>query len=54
MINTSKFAVLLAVLFGAASGAALASGGPDIRMEPAPIKRLDLASQQRGARTYVN
>lgn len=54
MMNTSKFAVLLAVLFGAASGAALASGGPDIRMEPAPINRLDLASQQRGARIFVN
>ena len=36
------------------SGAALASGGADIRMEPAQINRLDLASQQRGARTFVN
>ena len=36
------------------AGAALASGGNDIRMEPAPINRLDLASQQRGARTFVN
>ena len=33
---------------------ALASSGADIRMEPAPINRLDLASQQRGARTFVN
>ena len=54
MMNTSKFAVLLAALFVAVSGAALASGGPDIRMEPAPINRLDLASQQRGARIFVN
>jgi len=54
MMNTSKFAFLFAALFVAASGAALASGGPDIRMEPAPINRLDLASQQRGARTFVN
>ena len=54
MMNTSKFAVLLAALFVAVSGAARASGGPDIRMEPAPINRLDLASQQRGARIFVN
>jgi ubiquinol-cytochrome c reductase cytochrome c1 subunit len=54
MMNTSKIAFLLAALLVATSGAALASGGPDIRMEPAPINRLDLASQQRGARTFVN
>jgi ubiquinol-cytochrome c reductase cytochrome c1 subunit len=54
MMNTSKFAVLLAALIVATSGAALAAGGPDIRMEPAPIDRLDLASQQRGARIFVN
>ena len=54
MMNTSKIAILLAALLVAASGAALASGGPDIRMEPAPINRPDLASQQRGARTFVN
>jgi ubiquinol-cytochrome c reductase cytochrome c1 subunit len=54
MMHSSKFALLLAALFVAASNAALASGGPDIRMEPAPINRLDLASQQRGARTFVN
>ena len=54
MMNTNKFAILLAALLGAAAGAALASGGPDIRMEPAPINRLDLASQQRGARIFVN
>ena len=54
MMTTGKFAVLLAALLVAASGAALASGPPDIRMEPAPINRLDLASQQRGARIFVN
>ena len=54
MMIASKFAFLLAALFVAASGAARASGGADIRMEPAPINRLDLASQQRGARTFVN
>ena len=46
--------VLLAALLVAVSGVALASGGADIRMEPAPINRLDLASQQRGARIFVN
>ncbi len=54
MMKTSRFAVLLAALFVALSGAAVASGGADIRMEPAPIDRLDLASQQRGARIFVN
>ena len=47
-------AFLLAALLAATAGAAEASGGADIRMEPAPIDRLDLASQQRGARTFVN
>jgi ubiquinol-cytochrome c reductase cytochrome c1 subunit len=54
MMNTSKFAILLAALIVAAPGTAPASGGPDIRMEPAPISRLDRASQQRGARIFVN
>ena len=55
---TRSFKVLLAahvVAFTCAvSAAAFASGGADIRLEPAPIDRLDLASQQRGARTFVN
>jgi ubiquinol-cytochrome c reductase cytochrome c1 subunit len=34
-------------------GGALASG-PDIRMDPAPIHRLDAESLQRGARNFVN
>lgn len=54
MMPVSKFAPLLAALFLAAAGAALASGGSDVRMEPAPHNRLDLESQQRGARTFVN
>jgi ubiquinol-cytochrome c reductase cytochrome c1 subunit len=54
MMNTGKFALLLAAVCVAAAGAAVASGGADVRLEPAPINRLDLASQQRGARTFVN
>jgi len=55
MTGTTRFAALLAALvaFGFA-GAAFASGGVDIRMEPAGIDRLDRASQQRGARIFVN
>jgi len=34
-------------------GAAFASG-PDLKLEPAPINRLDAPSLQRGARTFVN
>jgi ubiquinol-cytochrome c reductase cytochrome c1 subunit len=33
---------------------ALAAGGADLRLEPAPVHRLDDASLQRGARTFVN
>ena len=54
MIKRSMFAAAVAALAALLSGAALASGGADIRMEPAPINRLDLASQQRGARIFVN
>ncbi len=53
-MKKSRFAAAVAALTILLSGAALASGGADIRMEPAPINRLDLASQQRGARTFVN
>jgi ubiquinol-cytochrome c reductase cytochrome c1 subunit len=35
-------------------GPALASGGRDLHMEPAPINRLDAESLQRGARTFAN
>src|SRR4030095_4373713 len=37
-----------------AAGEAAASSGPDLRFEPAPVHRLDDASLQRGARTFVN
>jgi len=50
----NKFAFLLAVLLCAGSDAALASGGADLRMNPAPVNRLDSASLQRGARNFVN
>jgi len=43
-----------AALLLAVAGIAAASSGADIRMEPSPINRLDLESQQRGARTFVN
>jgi ubiquinol-cytochrome c reductase cytochrome c1 subunit len=53
----NKLAVLLGALLltaGGAAGPAAASSGVDLRMEPAPIKRLDNESLQRGARTFVN
>jgi ubiquinol-cytochrome c reductase cytochrome c1 subunit len=37
-----------------ASGTALASGGPELRMPASPTDPLDQASLQRGARTFVN
>ena len=48
---------LITTLFAAlalSAGLAGASGGDDIRLEPAPINRLDNESLQRGARTFVN
>jgi ubiquinol-cytochrome c reductase cytochrome c1 subunit len=48
---------LIALAAAAALFAALdatAAGGPDLRFEPAPVHRLDDASLQRGARTFVN
>ncbi|MEO8347178.1 MAG: cytochrome c1 [Betaproteobacteria bacterium] len=55
----NKFVCSMAVLLVAAllltgAGSALASGGADLRMEPAPVNRLDAASLQRGARNFVN
>ena len=38
----------------ARAGTAAASTGNDLRLEPAPINRLDAESLQRGARTFVN
>ena len=50
----NKLVFLLAAMLFAGSGSALASGGADLRMEPAPVNRLDAASLQRGARNFVN
>ena len=53
----NKLAALLVALMLATAGLAgpaAASGGADVRFEPAPINRLDAASLQRGARTFVN
>jgi ubiquinol-cytochrome c reductase cytochrome c1 subunit len=50
----NKLAVLFVALLLAAGGPATASSGADLRMEPAPINRLDVESLQRGARTFVN
>jgi ubiquinol-cytochrome c reductase cytochrome c1 subunit len=54
VIAVRKLVPLFALLLAALAGAASASGGADIRMEPSPINRLSLESQQRGARTFVN
>ncbi len=53
----NKLTALIATLLLAAAGAAgtaAAAGGADLRLEPAPINRLDTDSLQRGARTFVN
>ena len=47
-------ACLLFVLLGAAAGGAVAAGGADMRLSPAPVNRLDEESLQRGARNFVN
>jgi ubiquinol-cytochrome c reductase cytochrome c1 subunit len=48
-------AASLALLLGTAGVAGPAAAfGADVRFEPAPINRLDAASLQRGARTFVN
>ena len=55
MMNTFT-AILAALVLGLAgtAGTAHASGGNDIRLEPAPVNRLDAESLQRGARNFVN
>jgi ubiquinol-cytochrome c reductase cytochrome c1 subunit len=50
----NKIAFLSAAWLFVLAGAALASGGPDVRLDPAPIHRLDAESLQRGARNFVN
>ena len=49
-----KIASLSAALLFAVAGAAAASGGAGLRLEPAPVHRLDVESLQRGARNFVN
>src|SRR5664279_3614033 len=50
----NRLAILfLAVLLGG-TGVAVASEGADVRMDPAPVHRLDAESLQRGARNFVN
>jgi ubiquinol-cytochrome c reductase cytochrome c1 subunit len=46
--------LLGASLFAAGIGPAAAFTGSDLRMEEAPMNRLDVPSLQRGARTFVN
>ena len=50
----NKIAFLSAALLFVLGGGALASGGPDVRLDPAPIHRLDAESLQRGTRNFVN
>jgi ubiquinol-cytochrome c reductase cytochrome c1 subunit len=54
MTTMNRAIPFVAALLVSLAGAAGASGGTDVRMEPSPIDRLSLASQQRGARTFVN
>lgn len=50
----NKIASFCAALLLAFAGAAVASGGAGLRLEPAPVHRLDVESLQRGARNFVN
>jgi ubiquinol-cytochrome c reductase cytochrome c1 subunit len=52
-MNTSKIASFAAALM-LASGAALASGGPELRLSASPTDLHDVPSLQRGARDFVN
>lgn len=45
---------LAAAVLAGASSLAVAAGGADLRMSPAPVHRLDAESLQRGARNFVN
>jgi ubiquinol-cytochrome c reductase cytochrome c1 subunit len=47
-------ATFAAALLTAVCGGALAAGGGGVRLDPAPIHRLDAESLQRGARNFVN
>jgi ubiquinol-cytochrome c reductase cytochrome c1 subunit len=50
----NKLITTLVAALALVAGFAGASGRDDIRLEPAPINRLDNESLQRGARTFVN
>ncbi len=50
----NKIATFLGVVLLAVAGVAQASGGSGLRLDPAPIHRLDAESLQRGARNFVN
>ncbi len=49
-----RLALVTVVALAAVCGGALASGGEDLRLVPAPVNRLDDESLQRGARNFVN
>ncbi len=50
----NKIAIFLGAVLLAVVGAASASGGSGVRLDPAPVHRLDAESLQRGARNFVN
>jgi len=50
----NKIATIVAAGLLAFAGIAGAAGGPNLRLDPAPIHRLDAESLQRGARNFVN
>ena len=54
MLNIVSIIIGIVALLFAGIDVALASGGADLRMEPAPVNRLDDESLQRGARNFVN
>jgi len=49
-----RYAILVLLSAASLAGGALASGGADLRLAPAPAHRLDDESLQRGARNFVN
>src|ERR1700750_3154649 len=49
-----RLALIAMMPVASVGGGALASGGADLRLAPAPVKRLDDESLQRGARNFVN
>jgi ubiquinol-cytochrome c reductase cytochrome c1 subunit len=54
MIKPISLLLLALAVAGGVTVPAAASIGSDIRLEPAPINRLDAASLQRGAKIFVN